>query len=126
MNAPNTGSFLGAEDEPLYPPNSDERLMAILSHILAIVPGIGILAPLIIYLAKKDSSPFIAHHARESLNFQITVIMAYIVAVLTMILLIGFFLFWLVGIVNTVLVIVATIKANDGKLYRYPFSSRLI
>jgi uncharacterized Tic20 family protein len=125
MNTSNTESFLGTGEEPLVPPGSDERLMAILSHILAIVPGIGILGPLIIYLAKKDS-PFVAHHARESLNFQITVIIAYIVAVLTMILLIGFFLFWLIGIANTILVIVASIRANDGKLYRYPFSTRLV
>jgi uncharacterized protein len=125
MNTSNTESFLGTGEEPLVPPTSDERLMAILSHILAIVPGIGILGPLIIYLAKKDA-PFIAQHARESLNFQITVIIAYIVAVLTMILLIGFFLFWMIGIVNTILVIVASIRANDGKLYRYPFSTRLV
>jgi uncharacterized protein len=126
MNSTNTGSYLGTEEKPLNPPGSDERLMGILSHILAIVPGIGIFGPLIIYLIKKDESPFVAHHARESLNFQITIILAYIAAILTMILLIGFFLFWLVGIVNTILVIVASIRANDGHLYRYPFSLRLI
>ena len=125
MSSTNTDAYLGTQEKPLTPPGSDDRLMGILSHILAIVPGIGIFGPLVIYLIKKDDS-FVAHHARESLNFQITIIMAYIVAVLTMILLIGFFLFWLVGIANTILVIIAAIRANDGQLYRYPFNLRLI
>src|SRR6476661_8639729 len=64
-------SFLGTEMQPDYVPTSDEKTMAILSHILTLIAPI--LAPLIIYLIKKDESDFIRWHARESLNFQITV-----------------------------------------------------
>jgi uncharacterized Tic20 family protein len=78
---------------------------------------------LIIYLVKKDESPFVASHAKESLNFQITMFIICVALVLT---LIGILLLWFVGIVSLILVIVATIKASDGKLYRYPFSIRLI
>ena len=95
--------------------------MAILSHILTIV--VWLFAPLIIYLIKKDESKFVAEHAKESLNFQITVTLACIVLFITII---GIFLLWIVGIIALILVIVATIKANDGKLYRYPFTLRLI
>jgi len=114
-------SYLGAGVEPDIPSTGDERTMAILAHILTIIAPL--LAPLIIYLVKKDDSRFIAYHARESLNFQITVIIVCIVLFVTII---GILLLWLVGIASLVFVILATIKASEGKLYRYPFSIRLI
>lgn len=119
-------SFLGTEDVPLTPPTADERNLAMLSHVLAIIPGVGFIAPLIIYLLKNRESQFVAYHARESLNFQITVIVMYFVALLLVILLIGILLLWLIGIANVILVIVATIRASENKLYRYPFSIRFI
>src|SRR6266496_3240307 len=64
-------SFLGTEMQPDYIPTSDEKTLAILSHILTLVAPI--LAPLIIYLVKKNESRFVEWHAKESLNFQITV-----------------------------------------------------
>lgn len=126
MNAQDTNSFLGSEEAPPVMPTSDERTLAILSHILAIIPGIGILGPLIIYLLKNQDSNYVAYHSRESLNFQITVIIGYIIATFLLILLIGIVLFWVIGIVNTILVIVATIRASENKLYRYPVNLRLI
>ena len=113
--------FLGTEEQPLTTPTSDERTMAILSHVLCLVGWI--FAPLIIYLIKKDESSFVAYHAKESLNFQITMA---IVSILLIISVVGILLLWLLGIVAMVLIIVATIKASDNKLYRYPFSIRLI
>ncbi len=70
MDTQTTNSILGEDIQPLYTPTSDEKTMAILSHILTLV--CGFIAPLIIYLIKKDESKFVAEHARESLNFQIT------------------------------------------------------
>ena len=95
--------------------------MAILSHVLTLV--VGFLAPLIIYLIKKDESAFVREHAKESLNFQITIFIAIIVLFITII---GILLIWLVGILALVLVIIATIKTSEGKLYKYPFSLKLI
>lgn len=114
-------SILGTDEAPLTPPTSDEKTMALLSHVLTFV--FPILAPLIIYLVKKDESSFIAYHAKESLNFQITLFIVCFVLVITIV---GILLVWIVGIVALVLVIVATIRASEGKLYRYPFSIRLI
>ena len=113
--------YLGTDIDPVIPPNSDEKLMAILSHVLTFVAPI--LAPLIIYLVKKNDSPFIAAHARESLNFQITLV---IICLILLVTIIGTLFIWLVAIIALVLVIVASIKASDGKLYRYPFTIRLI
>ena len=78
---------------------------------------------MIIYLLKKDESPYIAEHAKESMNFQITMAIAGLILLLTII---GIFLLWILGIIVLILVIVATIKASEGKLYRYPFTIRLI
>lgn len=126
MSTQDTNSIFGTEGVPFTPPTSEEKTMAILSHILAIVPGIGIIGPLVIYLVKKNESSFVESHARESLNFQITVILAFIISAILVIILIGFVMLWLVGIVNIVLVIIATIRASEGRLYRYPMSIRLV
>jgi len=119
-----TQNLMGEEITPTTLPSSDEKTMAILSHVLAIVTSF--IGPLIIYLIKKDESPYVAEHAKESLNFQITMFISYIVSCVLMLVLIGFLLIWLLSIANLVLIIVATIKASENKMYRYPFNFRLI
>jgi uncharacterized Tic20 family protein len=114
-------TLLGTVTDPGYVPTSDERTMALLAHVLCFIAGF--LAPLIIYLVKKDESTYVTAHAKESLNFQITV---WIVIFILCISIIGLFLIWVVGVIVTILLIVATIRASEGKLYRYPFSIRLI
>lgn len=116
----NSSSF-GNEWMPEKVPTSDEKTMALLSHVLTI--AFPILAPLVIYLIKKDESEFVASHARESLNFQITLILVMVVLFISII---GILLTWIVGIAAFVLIIIATIKASEGKLYKYPFSIKLL
>ena len=101
--------LLGTETDPGYIPTSEEKTMAILSHVLCLVAWL--FPALIIYLVKKDESAYITAHAKESLNFQITVT---IIAVILAITIIGLFLLWLVGIVAMVFVIIATIKASEA------------
>ena len=107
-----------------YTPTSDERTMAILSHILTLVAPI--LAPLIIYLIKKDESKYVAEHAKESLNFQISMFICFMISFVLMFVLIGFVLMAGLGIFCFVVVIIATIRASDNKLYRYPLNFRFI
>ena len=114
-------SYLGTDSEPVISPTSDEKTLALLSHVLTL--AVGFLAPLIIYLIKKDQSSFVTYHAKESLNFQITI---FIIIVALFITVIGILLVWVVGIIALVFVIMATLKASEGKLYKYPFSLRLI
>jgi len=114
------------EEYPLFTPNSDDRLLGLLSHLLAIVPGVGILGPLVIYLVKKGQSPFVEENAKESLNFQITMILAFIISAILLVVGIGYLLLAVLGIAEVVLVIIATIKASEDKIYRYPFNLRLI
>lgn len=113
--------ILNRDETFATPPTSDERTMAILCHVLSLF--FWLVPALIIYLIKKDESPYVAAHAKESLNFQITMT---IVAIGLFISIIGILLLWLVGILSLVLVIVATVKASENKLYRYPLTWRLI
>jgi uncharacterized Tic20 family protein len=114
------------EEYPLFSPTSDDRLLGLLSHLLAIVPGVGILGPLVIYLIKRGQSSFVEENAKESLNFQITMILAFIISGILMVVWIGFILLAILGVAEVVLVIVATIRASENKIYRYPFNLRLI
>jgi len=114
-------SLLGTETDPGYVPTSEERTMAILSHVLCVV--VWLFPPLIIYLIKKDESAYVTAHAKESLNFQITVGIVYFILFVSVI---GWFLLWLPWIVALVFEIIATIKASESKLYKYPLSIRLI
>jgi len=119
-----TKNLMGEDFAPAVPPTSDERTFAILAHILTIVSSF--IAPLVIYLLKKDESAFVSEHAKESLNFQITMFILFMISFVLMLVLIGFLLIWLLSIANLVLVIIATIKANENKMYRYPINFRLI
>ncbi|HUR09880.1 MAG TPA: DUF4870 domain-containing protein [Flavitalea sp.] len=117
-------SFLGKEESSGYSPTPDERTAATLAHLLTLVTGF--IGPLIIYLLKKDDSRYVAEHAKESLNFQITIFLGYIIGIITTIILIGILILMVIGFVHLVLVIVATIKASENKMYRYPINFRII
>lgn len=102
---------------------SDERTMALLIHLGGAFASI--LVPIILYVVKKDESPFIRHHALEAINFHITVFIAVCVSFLLMLVLVGFVLLLVVGLGFYVLSIVAAIAANKGEWYRYPMTIRM-
>jgi uncharacterized Tic20 family protein len=112
---------LPGSETPQYTPTNDERTLAILCHVLTIF--FWLFPPLIIYLIKKNESAYVTEHARESLNFQITMSIVAIALVLTIV---GILLVWVLAIVVLVLVIIASIKASENKVYRYPLTIRLI
>lgn len=108
-------------------------MFAHLSALLALLIGLPFIGPLVIYLVKKDADPFVAEHAREALNFNISVfiysIVSFVVVFALTIVLIGFLLIPLlfgIGIAWLVLLIVAAVKANAGERYRYPLTIRMV
>lgn len=113
-----------AEEYPLSAPTSDEKTMSALAHALTIIAGF--IAPLIIYLVKKDQSQFVAENSKEALNFQITLFFAYIVAGILCAVLIGLLLLPAVWACSIIFSIIGAIKSNEGKIYRYPFAFRLV
>lgn len=110
--------------------SKEERNWAMFAHLsglLTFVTGIGgILGPLVIWLIRKDQGGFSVDQAKEALNFQITVFLLALVCWLLVLILIGFVLLTILGIVNLVLIVVAAVKASEGISYRYPFNLRLI
>ena len=94
-----------------------------LSGILA-----GFIGPLVIWLINKDKTDkdWLNGQAKEALNFQITIAIAWIAAIALSVLLIGFLLYPVILIVNIILCIMAGMKANEGVDYRYPFAIRLV
>jgi uncharacterized protein len=125
MDGPNSPATPGST------PTENERTWGMLAHLSAftglVVPLIGIvLGPLAVWLTRRDESGFVAAHAKEALNFNISVLLGAIACMLLMLVFVGFllgtalFIFWLV------MTLVAAIKASEGQTYRYPFSLRLV
>ena len=90
------------------------------------------LGPLVIWLMKKDTMPFVADQAREALNFNITVSAIFVVLLILSLVTLGIGLIitlpimLIVGIAALVFIIIAAMKANEGIAYRYPFAIRLV
>jgi len=82
--------------------------------------------PLIVYLAMKGESEFVATNAKEALNFHLSVLIYCLCCIPLMVVLIGIPLLILIGLGSLVLAIIAAIKASDGGCYRYPLTLRLI
>jgi uncharacterized Tic20 family protein len=114
---------------PVDPPEA--RTWAMLCHLGALAGFIGIplgniIGPLIFWLIKKEQFDMVKDQGKESLNFQITMIIAAIISVVLCLVLIGFILIFAVLIFDLIMVIIAAIKANGGVRYRYPLCIRLI
>ena len=121
---------------PAPPPQApglrdDDRTMAMLCHLLGIFTGF--LGPLVIWLVRKDQSPFVDHHGREALNFQITLMLVMLalggVTFILMFVLVGILLVPLlvaIPLVALVFEIMAAVAAQHGDWHRYPFNIRLV
>src|SRR5213593_4883571 len=110
---------------------SDIRLWCVLCHASALL-GLffhflgHLLGPLIVWLIKRADSPEIDAHGKESLNFQLSMLIYDAIAAILCIFLIGIPILIALWVLNTVLVIIASVKASEGKFYQYPFTIRLI
>jgi uncharacterized Tic20 family protein len=102
---------------------NDERLWAMLSQLGGIL---GFLPPLIIMLVFGERSQFVRRHSVESLNFQITLAIAYVIATISIVFIIGLILLPVIWIGAIVLCIIAGMAANRGEDYRYPLTLRLV
>jgi uncharacterized Tic20 family protein len=122
--------------------DAQERQWAMFAHLSALIGGIVtagwagslgcFIGPLVIWLVKKETMPFVDDQGKEALNFNITVAIVFAALLLLSLLTLGIGLviaipaFFIIGIAWLVLTILASIKANEGVAYRYPFALRLI
>jgi uncharacterized protein len=121
--------------DPQSPPtpstSSDVRTWCVMCHASALL-GLffhflgHIFGPLIVWLIKRGDSPEIDAHGKESLNFQISMLIYDVIAFILFLVFIGIPILIALWILNTVLVIIASIRASEGKFFRYPLTIRLI
>ena len=116
---------------PAAAPTENERTWGMLAHLAAlaglVVPLVGnVMGPLVVWIARSDQSAFVAAHAREALNFNITVVIASVACGLLMLVFVGFILGTALFIAWLVLTLIAAIRASEGHLYRYPLSLRFV
>jgi uncharacterized protein len=102
----------------------DEKLWATLIHIGGIL--FGFLPALIGYLVLKDKGPFIRAHTATALNFQITLLIAYVVGWILAFVIIGFVIIFAAWIASIVFGIIAAVKANQGQPYVYPIAIKFV
>lgn len=89
-----------------------------------VAPIAGFLAPIVIWIVKKDESPEIDAHGREVLNWLISLVIYFVVSGLLCMVLIGIPLVMILGVLAVVFPIIAAVKASDGVLWRYPLTMR--
>jgi uncharacterized protein len=116
---------------PSAAPTENERTWGMLAHLSALAGVVVwllgcVLGPLAVYLSRRDQSEFVAEHAREALNFNITVVLAALVCMALMVVFVGFILGTALFIGWLVLTLIAAIRASEGERYRYPLSLRLV
>jgi uncharacterized Tic20 family protein len=116
-----------------YIPSNEDRNLAIIAHLsgcAGVLGGglLGFVGPLVIYLLKKDSSPYLEVQSKEALNFQITIFLgALLAAVLTAVTCGMLFpLLFAPMILQVVFAVIAAMAVRDGKNYRYPYNFRLL
>lgn len=112
-------------------PTSDERTWGLIAHLSGVISmflcsGLSFLGPLLVMAIKGKESPWVNEQAKESLNFHITVTGALILSGLSIFCVVGVALLPLVFIGALVLTIIGALKANEGVMYRYPLTLRLI
>lgn len=111
-------------------PSKESKNFGMLCHLTAlagyVIPFGNIIGPLIVWIIKKEEDPFVDDQGKESLNFQITMTIIILICALSICIGIGVVLLPIVGILDLIFVIIASIKAANGERYRYPFALRLV
>lgn len=108
----------------------DERTWGMLCHISSlsgfIIPFGNVIAPLVIWMVKKDEFPLVADQGKEVVNFQISLTIYLLISAVLIILLIGIPLLIGLGLFDLIVTIIGAMKANEGVKYRYPLAIRFI
>jgi len=99
---------------------SDEKLWAVLVNLGGLL--FSFLPVLIVYLCLNDRGPFVRAHAATALNFQLTLLIVYVVGGILTFVLIGIPILVIAGILAIVFPIIAAVKAGQGQWFTYPLT----
>ncbi|HLU33469.1 MAG TPA: DUF4870 domain-containing protein [Natronosporangium sp.] len=122
----------GAATPPPGYANNEEKTWALVAHFggavgIFLLSGVGgWIGPLVALLAKGNESPTVRAHAVEALNFQLTWSIVGVIGWATMCIVIGFLILPVAVLMGIIFGIIAGVRANEGALYRYPASVKMI
>jgi uncharacterized Tic20 family protein len=110
--------------------SEQEKNMGMFCHLAAlsgyVIPMGWLVGPLILWLAKKETMPYVNQEGKKSINFQITILLYSLISGVLCLIFIGFLLLFGLTIFNLIMVIVNGIKAGKGEETRYPLSITFI
>lgn len=123
-----------ATDAPLRPDSTNWAMLAHGSAFIAALASVGMLVflgPLVIWLVKRDD-PFVERHARQALNFNLLMLVLWLIGVAGAFLTfgIGFIFIAPIGFVVfvgwAITTVLGIVRAANGAPYSYPFNISLV
>lgn len=112
--------------------SEEEKNWSLIAHLSPLagyvvpVPFFNIIAPAIVWFLKKETLPMVDNQAKEAINFQITLFLAFLVCLPLVFVFIGIILLPLLIVYGIVMSVLAAKASQEGRLYRYPYTIRLI
>ena len=121
----------GMDQDPNTMVQPQDRTIEVLCHLLGLalwtgIPFANVLAPLFLWLWKRDGNPSVDEHGKEAINFQLSIAIYSFLSALLIFVLVGIVLLPIVLILHLVLTIVAGLEASKGVVYRYPLTIRFL
>ena len=127
---PNEEQKTPVAGETIVSKDKEGNMWAMFCHISAIagfvIPFGNIVAPLILWSLKKDEFEIVNIHGKEAINFQISITIYLLISILLIFVVIGIPILIALGIFELIVIVIASVKANEGKLYQYPLSIRFL
>ena len=119
-----TGNSQTSNSHPLLgmTENSYIALMHVSQFAGYIMVGLGFIAPVILWLLNKDNNAKVDAVGKHIINFMISMFIYFAVSLVLICIIIGIPLLIALGVIHIVFIIIATIKANNGEAWRYPFT----
>lgn len=116
---------------PPSPEELDARRWATICHLSALTGllgnGVGfVLAPLVVWLIKRNDHPWIDEQGKEAVNFQITMFLGLLVCLPLCLIVIGFIGLLAILVLQVVFAVIAGVRSSEGEHYRYPFAIRFV
>jgi len=104
--------------------NKDSQMLAMIAHLSGIVAGF--VGPLVIWAVKKDDDAFVAENAKEALNFQLMIMIGYVISIPLSFVCIGYLTMMLCWLAAVIMGVIGGVAASKGEMYRYPFNLRMV
>ncbi|GJM20969.1 MAG: hypothetical protein DHS20C15_08840 [Planctomycetota bacterium] len=104
-------------------PSTKERAWGALVHAAALIPipGPNVILPLLIWLVGRDESEFVDDQGRQSVDFQLSMLLLYLASIPLLLIGVGFLLIWILPLLNMGFVLWAAVMTAQGERFRYPF-----